>query len=69
VPDLTLTAEELRDAGMAMRAVACRAIQDAEAMAASSKDYGFTDTARRYTALGEKFEAARKTARGVLGIE
>jgi len=45
---------------MALRAAAHRALQDAAAMAQASRDYGFGDTARRYTALAERFEAARR---------
>jgi predicted DNA-binding transcriptional regulator YafY len=59
MPQIELTGDELRDACMALRAAAHRATQDAKAMAQSSKDHGFADTARRYAALCEKFEATR----------
>jgi hypothetical protein len=59
MPILDLSDDEIRDVCMALRAAAHRATQDAAAMAQSSKDHGFADTARRYTALFERFTAAR----------
>jgi hypothetical protein len=63
VPDLTLTDDELRDSAMALRAAAHQAMQDAQAMAQSSKDHGFADAARRYAALAARFEQAKVNAR------
>jgi hypothetical protein len=60
VPDITLSDDELRDCAMALRAAAHRAMQDAQALSASSKDHGFAATAQRYAALTVKFERAHK---------
>jgi hypothetical protein len=60
VPDITLADEELLDCAMALRAAAHRAMQHAAALAQSSRDHGFADTARRYSALGERFEQAQR---------
>jgi hypothetical protein len=50
---------ELRDAAMAARAAAHRAHQDAAAQPNPRITATFAADAERYTALGEKFEAAR----------
>jgi len=60
MPLIELTDPELRDVCMALRAAAHRALQDAQAMSASSKDHGFGDMARRYAALALRFEQARR---------
>jgi predicted DNA-binding transcriptional regulator YafY len=45
MPTLELSDSELRGVCMALRAAAHRATQDAQAMAQSSKDYGFAGAA------------------------
>jgi hypothetical protein len=59
MPLLDLTDAELRDAAQAARLAAHRAQQDAAAQPNPRISAAFAADAERYTALGERFEAAR----------
>jgi len=59
MPTLALTHDELRDAAQAARLAAAQAQRDAPAQSNPRISAAFAADAQRYTALGEKFEAAR----------
>jgi hypothetical protein len=60
MPNLELSADELRDAVMASRAAAQRAQRDASANENPKIKAAFAASATRQAALSEKFESARR---------
>jgi uncharacterized protein YhaN len=60
MPSIDLTDAELQNAAQAARVAAAQAEHDAARQASSSMRPHFDASAKRYRALSEKFEQARK---------
>jgi hypothetical protein len=60
MPTIELTDDELRDSAQALRIAVRQAQSDADAQANPRLQQIFMDGVQRYTALSERFEAARE---------